>query len=70
MAYWTHTMFGRRWRPTGAGPLARAATALMEWHERVRQRYRLAELDDAALNDLGLSRADVRREIRKPFWQA
>jgi len=38
------------------------------WIERNRQRRRLAELDDAALKDIGLSRADVQIEVDKPFW--
>jgi len=43
---------------------------LLTWHDRARQRYQLAQLDEAALKDLGLSRVDVARECRKPFWQA
>lgn len=38
--------------------------------ERGRQRRQLAELDDAALRDIGLTRADVRIEADKPFWVA
>ena len=33
-----------------------------------RQRRQLARLDDAALLDLGLSRADVADELSQPFW--
>ena len=38
------------------------------WIERSRQRRQLAELDDATLKDIGLTRADVRIEADKPFW--
>lgn len=34
-----------------------------------RERDQLAELSDAALKDLGLSRADIDAELRKPAWQ-
>lgn len=37
--------------------------------ERSRQRRALAELSDARLRDLGLTRHDVRREVAKPFWR-
>lgn len=43
-------------------------TTVLEWQERARQRYRLAELDDRMLKDIGLARADVSREVGKPFW--
>ncbi len=33
-----------------------------------RQRHHLAQLDAAALKDLGLTRADVARELSQPFW--
>ena len=39
------------------------------WRERARQRHALAELDDRMLKDIGLSQAEVSREIAKPFWQ-
>jgi uncharacterized protein YjiS (DUF1127 family) len=41
---------------------------VLEWQERARQRHRLAELDDRMLKDIGLTRADVTREVEKPFW--
>ncbi len=47
----------------------RAIDVLFEWQERARQRYRLETLDDHLLKDLGLSRADVSREVSKPFWR-
>ncbi|ETX14745.1 hypothetical protein OCH239_20490 [Roseivivax halodurans JCM 10272] len=33
-----------------------------------RQRTALGDLDDHALRDIGLSRAEARREARRPFW--
>jgi len=34
-----------------------------------RERDQLSELSDSALKDLGLTRADVWAELRKPMWQ-
>lgn len=39
------------------------------WHQRNRQRTALSELDDRLLKDVGLTGADVAREVRKSFWQ-
>jgi uncharacterized protein YjiS (DUF1127 family) len=47
-----------------ARPLAWLRTALAVRRERAR----LARLDDAALADLGLSRAVVAAEACRPFW--
>ena len=41
---------------------------LKRWSQLARQRRQLAMLDDAALKDLGLSRADVQQESERPFW--
>lgn len=41
---------------------------LVGWYECARSRVHLARLDDAMLDDLGLTRQDVRRECAKPFW--
>ncbi|MBI1244892.1 MAG: DUF1127 domain-containing protein [Alphaproteobacteria bacterium] len=46
-----------------------SVVALAIWQDRARARARLEGLDDSALKDMGLSRADVSREIEKPFWR-
>ena len=43
---------------------------VLDWQDRSRERALLATYDDHMLRDIGLSRADVDRESRKPFWQA
>ena len=43
---------------------------LVTWQERARQRHALQSIDDRGLKDIGLSRADVVRESRKPFWMS
>lgn len=40
------------------------------WMERLEHRQKLRQLDDRILRDIGLSRADIYREARKPFWRA
>lgn len=42
---------------------------LCEWQDRQRQRRDLAQLSDEVLHDIGLTRADVEREVSKPFWR-
>ena len=46
----------------------RIVDVLLLWEERSSQRRALYCLDDRALTDMGLSRADVEHEWRKPFW--
>jgi len=41
---------------------------LKRWQQLARQRRQLAALSDAALKDIGLSRADVLLESERPFW--
>lgn len=41
---------------------------LRRWRQLARERAQLAQLNDAALKDLGLSRADVLQEAERPFW--
>lgn len=49
--------------------LAQVFAWLMRAVEISRQRRALYQLDDAALSDLGLSRADAWQEADKPFWE-
>lgn len=42
---------------------------LLSWQERWIERRRLEEMDDTTLRDIGLTRADIHQEVRKPFWQ-
>ena len=39
------------------------------WGERARERRQLLSLDDHALRDIGLTRAEAEDEWRKPFWR-
>jgi len=48
---------------------SRALKTVGRWIERSRQRRKLADLEDWQLKDLGLSRAQVNREIAKAFWR-
>ncbi len=50
-------------------PLSRIRLVAV-WYDRWIMRQQLAELDDHMLQDIGLDRAAVRKEIDKPFWRA
>ena len=61
----------------GAGPirlaskvLVRAIETVLAWQDRANQRLLLQSMPDHALKDMGLTRLDVEREARKPFWLA
>ena len=41
---------------------------LLRWQELARQRRALGAMSDHMLKDLGLTRADARREAGRPFW--
>jgi uncharacterized protein YjiS (DUF1127 family) len=62
----------RRHAPAHDG-LRRAARRLRatlgDWRRRARGRGELASLDDRALADIGLSRADAEFLANKPFWR-
>ncbi len=53
-----------------AAPVARGIEVVLSWQRRDNERHALAQLDDKILRDLGLSRSEVARELRKPFWRA
>ena len=54
----------RSWRSIGH----RTVQTVHRWMQRSQQRRQLRELDDRALRDIGLSRAEVNAEADKPFW--
>jgi uncharacterized protein YjiS (DUF1127 family) len=51
------------------GDLSLLVDTLLEKRRLARQRRDLASLDDRALHDIGISRADVFAETTKPFWR-
>ena len=55
--------------PVDAG-ITRLFDQLFTWHQRVRDRQALDQLDAHMLHDIGLSRADVDHEASKSFWQS
>jgi len=55
--------------PRRRSAFRRVIDCLLLWQERASQRYRLAEMSDHQLRDLGLTRCEVERESEKPFWQ-
>lgn len=59
------------WQPQVLSPRALVGLVwrrLKRWNELAKQRQQLATLGDAALKDLGLSRADILEETERPFW--
>ncbi|MCG3188784.1 MAG: hypothetical protein LKCHEGNO_00970 [Burkholderiaceae bacterium] len=61
-------------RPSGPstrhpGWLASSRALLRDWLARSRARRTLLELDERTLKDIGLTRADIVIESRKPFWE-
>ena len=49
--------------------LATVFNTLLAWQARANERHQLSELEPHLLQDLGLTREDVYREIAKPFWR-
>lgn len=43
---------------------------ILTWQARIDERQFLQTLDDRMLSDMGVSRADITREVDKGFWQA
>lgn len=40
------------------------------WRRRSHERWALAAMSNRALQDIGITRWDARREINKPCWRA
>jgi uncharacterized protein YjiS (DUF1127 family) len=49
--------------------LVRFILLVQIWQERAAERRSLAALDDAALKDVGMTRAAAVEEWSKPFWR-
>ncbi len=64
MTSFTTTRRASAHRPVFTGVFGRIANSFGVW----RQRRHLAKLDDAALADIGLTRAEALRESQKPIW--
>jgi len=56
--------------PITRRPRASFFGTLMQLAAISRQRKALARLDDAALDDIGVSRAEADREASRPIWDA
>ncbi|PSL22352.1 DUF1127 domain-containing protein [Shimia abyssi] len=54
--------------PATHGASAIGLSAIAKFAAVSRQRRALAKLDDAALLDMGLTRADVNAELKRPVW--
>lgn len=53
-----------------APPMPRLTTIFARWWERARGRDLLAQLDEQARRDLGVSEAEIWRETHKAPWEA
>ena len=49
--------------------LAATVDILWTWRDRYRERRMLSTLSDQMLKDIGVSSADVDREVHKTFWR-
>ncbi|NOD63292.1 MULTISPECIES: DUF1127 domain-containing protein [unclassified Ruegeria] len=47
----------------------RFAAAVTQWERRRRSRVNLGNLDDRLLKDVGLTRMQADREVKRYFWQ-
>ena len=70
MTFAQHVCHGREQAAASHRLLSDFTALLRKWQERARGRRDLAALSDRSLRDIGLSRSDALREIRKPFWRA
>ncbi|MDX1432191.1 MAG: DUF1127 domain-containing protein [Gammaproteobacteria bacterium] len=51
-------------------PIAWVVATLHAWRRRAKERAALAALDDRLLDDIGITRAQARAEVDKPFWRS
>ncbi len=60
----------RQAAPAKPGAFAALGATLRTWRRRIEERDMLASFGVRDMGDIGISRADVLREINKPFWKA
>ena len=58
----------RGWQASNT--LEEAAAKLLVWRERARERAELARMNSFARQDIGVTEADVWREVRKAPWES
>ena len=66
----TFTHSSRRSAAERLNLLSRTIETLLTWLERARGRRILAEMNESMRRDIGVDRARVDEEARKPFWRA
>ncbi|MGR3803959.1 DUF1127 domain-containing protein [Marinibacterium profundimaris] len=44
------------------------AAVIVQWDHRKRSRNHLSRLEDHMLEDIGMTRAEARKEASRPFW--
>ncbi|WP_298848344.1 DUF1127 domain-containing protein [uncultured Ruegeria sp.] len=54
--------------PLLAALAVRFAAAVTQWERRRRSRVNLSYLDDRLLQDVGLTRREADREVKRHFW--
>jgi uncharacterized protein YjiS (DUF1127 family) len=57
-------------RPAEVSPLARLRSTLRLWRQRSIERSMLAHMTQRDIADMGMTEADIRYEMDKPFWRA
>ncbi|MCA0274660.1 MAG: DUF1127 domain-containing protein [Proteobacteria bacterium] len=65
----TKTEFATAPKRLPLGAFGRVLTFFSRGYDRHLQRLDLSELTDEQLDDIGLCRRDVTREVAKPFWR-
>ncbi|MBO9445107.1 DUF1127 domain-containing protein [Ruegeria sp. R14_0] len=55
--------------PMIAALAVRFAATVTMWERQRRSRINLSQLDDRLLKDVGLTRSQANREVKRHFWQ-
>ena len=57
-------------RPAAASPVPGILATLRLWRQRSIERSMLAQMSQRDIADMGMTEADIRYEMDKPFWRA